>query len=185
MLLRRPPIQSRRKPRGVAQLVAHRSPKPGVAGSSPVAPAAPPLLGAAGPCQRPATRTASHATAHHQVRQPAMHQPHAAATLMSCNSPEPATPPASRSWFAISPGFHADDPGTITPALSGRPPLNACNPYPYRPTSKHPRGSRFLRPDRVRYSRYDRDPDPVHGGRPRGSRRVDRASSVGRPGGRA
>ena len=38
MLLRRPPIQSRRKPRGVAQLVAHRSPKPGVAGSSPVAP---------------------------------------------------------------------------------------------------------------------------------------------------
>src|SRR5471030_1333269 len=36
---RKPPIQSAaRKPRGVAQLVEHRSPKPGVAGSSPVAP---------------------------------------------------------------------------------------------------------------------------------------------------
>ena len=77
-----------------------------------------------------------------------MHQPHAAATLMSCNSPEPATPPASRSWFAISPGFHANDPGTITPALSGRPPLNACNPYPYRPTSKHPVEAVFSAPIR-------------------------------------
>ena len=33
-----PPIQSSTQPRGVAQLVEHRSPKPGVAGSSPVAP---------------------------------------------------------------------------------------------------------------------------------------------------
>src|SRR6478752_977009 len=32
-------IQSSPQPRGVAQLVEHRSPKPGVAGSSPVAPA--------------------------------------------------------------------------------------------------------------------------------------------------
>src|SRR6476646_9287861 len=32
------PIQSSRQQRGVAQLVEHRSPKPGVAGSSPVAP---------------------------------------------------------------------------------------------------------------------------------------------------
>jgi hypothetical protein len=39
---------------------------------------------------------------------------------MSRTSPEPAPPPASRSWFAISPGFHADDPGTIALGISGR-----------------------------------------------------------------
>jgi Transposase IS116/IS110/IS902 family len=38
---REPPIQSTAQPRGVAQLVEHRSPKPGVAGSSPAAPVAP------------------------------------------------------------------------------------------------------------------------------------------------
>ena len=67
---------------------------------------------------------AIHVTAHHHVRQPATHQPQAAATLMSRTSLEPATPPASRSWFAISPGFHADDPGTVAFGISGRPPLN-------------------------------------------------------------
>ena len=35
----RPRLHSSRSPRGVAQLVEHRSPKPGVAGSSPVSPA--------------------------------------------------------------------------------------------------------------------------------------------------
>ncbi len=39
MMPRTRPIQSIPQPRGVAQLVEHRSPKPGVAGSSPVAPA--------------------------------------------------------------------------------------------------------------------------------------------------
>ena len=42
---------------------------------------------------------------------------------MSRTSPEPATPPASRSWFAISPGFHADDPKPLL--------------YPGPPASKH------------------------------------------------
>src|SRR4051794_40382566 len=34
----RPPLHWSRNPRGVAQLAEHRSPKPGVAGSSPAAP---------------------------------------------------------------------------------------------------------------------------------------------------
>src|SRR6185503_14739852 len=37
-MLDRPRLQSARNPRGVAQLAEHRSPKPGVAGSSPAAP---------------------------------------------------------------------------------------------------------------------------------------------------
>src|SRR4029077_7127425 len=38
-------LHSSVQPRGVAQLVEHRSPKPGVAGSSPAAPAAKPTVG--------------------------------------------------------------------------------------------------------------------------------------------